>query len=434
LLAISCFAGGFVLSRDYERVWPWLRPSLANGEPFPQRLIVFVNGLLAINMYLAGMLIAAFLLGVIAFRNRRVSAGGFVRYTAALVVVPLTVSAFLFERHGSSESAYSREGLISRYVRVASSEFNASQDRFLVPDPHHSFVVPTHVRQKLGSDRGAGSRYVAVLGLHNTALVQGVASAHGFEGAAINDYLVLLTLATQRSGLAAKAPAVGVGSDLPLARFAALTASKIVLESGAAVNAAPKLNLELFPVVMHDRDLEARLYKPAAIRPRWYLSHHVECVADPNQFLQRFLDPNPHAMEASSHAAFVVRSEINRRQEALCSLRLTPGESTADRVELIEDRSEVLGWTVATDRDSLFVVADQYYAGWEATVDGKPVSIVRTNLINRGVWVPSGKHIVRMEYRPKSFRNGLWIASMALFGILASGLCATIVSGRTRAR
>ncbi len=54
------------------------------------------------------------------------------------------------------------------------------------------------------------------------------------------------------------------------------------------------------------------------------------------------------------------------------------------------------------DRPGLVVLADAYYPGWIATVDGTPALVLPTNHLFRGVPAPAGTHRVRFEYRPAS--------------------------------
>jgi hypothetical protein len=64
----------------------------------------------------------------------------------------------------------------------------------------------------------------------------------------------------------------------------------------------------------------------------------------------------------------------------------------------------------------LLVLADSFYPGWRATVDGTPAPIFPTNYLFRGVPVPAGQHRVRFEYRPRSVTAG---AAASLAGLLA---------------
>jgi uncharacterized membrane protein YfhO len=62
------------------------------------------------------------------------------------------------------------------------------------------------------------------------------------------------------------------------------------------------------------------------------------------------------------------------------------------------------------------VLADTYYPGWIATVDGVPAAILATNHLFRGVPAPAGTHRIRFAYRPRSLRLG---AALSLLTALA---------------
>ena len=80
-------------------------------------------------------------------------------------------------------------------------------------------------------------------------------------------------------------------------------------------------------------------------------------------------------------------------------------------------------------REALLVVAESFYPGWRATLDGQPVEILRANYISQGVVVPEGEHTVELRYEPDSFRYG---ALLSLAGL--AGLAGLIVWWRRGAR
>ncbi len=72
---------------------------------------------------------------------------------------------------------------------------------------------------------------------------------------------------------------------------------------------------------------------------------------------------------------------------------------------------------------ALLVVNDLFYPGWRAQIrsDGGPWysrPILRTNRVMRGVWLPAGRHRVRMDYRPASFYRGAALSSLGLLVLL----------------
>ena len=73
----------------------------------------------------------------------------------------------------------------------------------------------------------------------------------------------------------------------------------------------------------------------------------------------------------------------------------------------LEDTEMVL--QTRSQSESFLVTSDIYYPGWEATVDGEPVQLVRTDYVLRGIPLPAGSHEVRFEYHPRSFYTGMTI-------------------------
>ena len=64
------------------------------------------------------------------------------------------------------------------------------------------------------------------------------------------------------------------------------------------------------------------------------------------------------------------------------------------------------------------VLADTWYPGWQASVDGSPAPLLRANHAFRAVWLEAGEHVVEMRYRPASVRWGGAITLVALTGLI----------------
>ncbi|MDX9972294.1 MAG: YfhO family protein [FCB group bacterium] len=64
----------------------------------------------------------------------------------------------------------------------------------------------------------------------------------------------------------------------------------------------------------------------------------------------------------------------------------------------------------------VLVLADAYYPGWRATVDGEDLRVLPVNHVLRGVEVEAGKHRVEFVYFPGSFRIGLTLSVLACLG------------------
>jgi uncharacterized membrane protein YfhO len=64
-----------------------------------------------------------------------------------------------------------------------------------------------------------------------------------------------------------------------------------------------------------------------------------------------------------------------------------------------------------TDVRALLVLADTWFPGWRAKIDGRPAPVIRTDQLLRGVVLPAGTHTVEFTYVPWSWRIG-WIVSL----------------------
>lgn len=69
----------------------------------------------------------------------------------------------------------------------------------------------------------------------------------------------------------------------------------------------------------------------------------------------------------------------------------------------------------------VLVLADQWYPGWRATVDGREAAVAPVDAAFRGVEISGGAHDVVLRYRPAPFTWGLAVSGITLL-ILIAGL------------
>jgi hypothetical protein len=84
---------------------------------------------------------------------------------------------------------------------------------------------------------------------------------------------------------------------------------------------------------------------------------------------------------------------------------------TPERVEI----------ALAPGRAACLYLADAFYPGWEALVDGEPFPIYPANVAYRAVLLPAGAKSVVFRYRPGDFALGIAVslAALALLGLIA---------------
>ncbi len=84
-------------------------------------------------------------------------------------------------------------------------------------------------------------------------------------------------------------------------------------------------------------------------------------------------------------------------------------------VEYLPERVTV---DVALDAPGVLVLADTWYPGWQATIDGKPAALLRANHLFRALLLPAGQHRVQFEYRPAPLKLGAGISLAAVLLLL----------------
>jgi hypothetical protein len=84
---------------------------------------------------------------------------------------------------------------------------------------------------------------------------------------------------------------------------------------------------------------------------------------------------------------------------------------------IVSDKSTEVVIQAESDRDCMLFLADSYYPGWRALVDGQEAQVYRANYLFRAIQLPKGKHEVRFVFEPASFDLGKDI-SLYTLGVL----------------
>jgi len=95
--------------------------------------------------------------------------------------------------------------------------------------------------------------------------------------------------------------------------------------------------------------------------------------------------------------------------------------------ELIAYEPDSLLARVDLSEPAMVVIAEPYYPGWQATIDGEATDIWRVNHALRGVWVEEGQHQIEMVYDPESFHIGARISLGTLSALLIGIVISTAV-------
>jgi hypothetical protein len=145
------------------------------------------------------------------------------------------------------------------------------------------------------------------------------------------------------------------------------------------------------------------VYRKNGVLPRAYLVGQTQVVAD------------------SLAVQTLLGGQFNYRTTALLAEPLPAGVAIQPDprggVQSIERTANAFRMRVEADRPSLLMVLDNYYPMWQATVDGRPVPILRANYTFRAIPISAGQHDVQFRYVPSNLRAPA-LASMALLLVL----------------
>jgi hypothetical protein len=146
---------------------------------------------------------------------------------------------------------------------------------------------------------------------------------------------------------------------------------------------------------------------PSQILPRARFVDHLVAKPDPADQLAALVDG---ALDLATTAV------VGHIPSLLVAppIAKPPGTAPVPDAEVLAYQPERIEVAVRTDRPRLLVFSELDYPGWRAEVDGRPVPLITTNFVFRGVVVPAGATRVVLEFEPLSLVIGGAISVGAL--------------------
>lgn len=144
--------------------------------------------------------------------------------------------------------------------------------------------------------------------------------------------------------------------------------------------------------------------RPTAFARAW-VAHDVVVARSRDEAIQIVLSP-----------------KVNLRESVVLD-RQVPVETCDDEGGATVDRYEnqEVSLTVQSSCSGVLVLSDNWYSGWDATLDGKQVPILEADGALRAIAVPGGRHKVEMRYRPASIYLGgvISLVTFLFVGVVA---------------
>jgi hypothetical protein len=148
------------------------------------------------------------------------------------------------------------------------------------------------------------------------------------------------------------------------------------------------------------RFFDMKVYEYPGVLPRAYLLRRAVAADD------------------AAALALLASPDFDPRREAVvepgAELALNGPAREFEPVERREWQPERQRLRTRSEAPSLLVVAEAFYPGWSAYVDGQPARLLRVDVGLRGVALPAGLHEVELIYAPASWRLGIALSACSL--------------------
>lgn len=119
----------------------------------------------------------------------------------------------------------------------------------------------------------------------------------------------------------------------------------------------------------------------------------------------------------------------------LYRIKNAPGRVTAEpanaltQLRFLRRSSGDVEFEVVLNEAAEVYLIELMFPGWDVTVDGIVAEASQESGISRGVSVPAGKHLIRWQYRPRSFQLG---AMISLLSVTVLAICCVKRRGHPR--
>jgi len=167
------------------------------------------------------------------------------------------------------------------------------------------------------------------------------------------------------------------------------------------------------PLAINGRDLEPVfksqtqpqyvIYQNKSVLPRVFVAKNAQ-IASTVQEQQKVL----------SSANFDPKTTVILEKD----LKKRSFESINSSATITKYENQNIEIKAQMDGDGILVLADSFYPGWRAMVDGKEQEILPANINQRALILEKGEHLVKFSYQPQSFRAGAVISILSIISLL----------------
>jgi hypothetical protein len=251
-----------------------------------------------------------------------------------------------------------------------------TRERIFMPSTLEEHLKFEATHQFDSFDPGIDWKVVRAIALPNTNLLEGISSVNNFDPMVPGRYASFLERLETLEGS---------------------QQDQLLSWMGVSYRIAPDPNDDL-----------GVLFEPLLTEGRFHMVSEALFVDSPTEALERLLS-----------------GEVNLQSQVLLEgekLYPSKGGNGGEILSVNESGPHSLEFLVISPKGGWLVIADTWYPGWVANIDGTQTELYRANYLFRAIAIPQGRHGVELNYQPTSFSLGIGLSAIGLLTILLLGV------------
>lgn len=140
-----------------------------------------------------------------------------------------------------------------------------------------------------------------------------------------------------------------------------------------------------------------KIYENKNVIPRAFFASEVIKVNSQEAEFGKLLDPQINFSKIATSREFDFKTDQSKSQ-----------------VQFKYYNDQSFGLLAETEKSAPLVVSNINYPGWISLIDGRETQIKTVDFTFQSVTVPQGQHLVEFKFKPRSFYNGLYLASIGI--------------------
>jgi len=265
------------------------------------------------------------------------------------------------------------------------------------------------------------------LGVNNRGVSDRLLDVQGYDAIHLARFDDHLRVANGKGQNYHNADVFALGLRSPLVDL--LAARYIVVPSRLTGTPADPLVLDPSLIAAYDDGKTRVLENREALPWAWVVHDARPSTADEARTAihQETVDPRQTALlepPLRSPFALTARPDVNVPQ-----LSGPTASASPDLADIVLFEADHLVIQTTTSDDSVLVLSEVAYPGWQATIDGRTVPILVANGLLRAVELPAGEHVVELRFVSPMLWYGVAV-SLATMLVVAGGFVASFAPRR----